>query len=326
MKRIAICILLTVFLSCKEEPVSTSILGNAFGTTYSVVYDGSNNFQKSFDSLIAVVNQSMSTYQEDSNISKVNRNESNVVDSHFKTVFMASKKIHQLTDGVFDPTVGAVVNAWDFGPGGKIQSLDSLKIDSLMRSVGLYKVKINGLEVIKENPDTFLDFNAIAKGYGVDLISEFLEAKHIENYLVEIGGEIRCKGYNTQKGKTWMIGIDTPNFEGIRESPLKAISLENAAMATSGTYRKFKLDDYGNRYAHIINTRTGYPSKTNVLSVSVIASDCMTADAFATALQAMRMDKIKAFVKKMPELKAFVIFENEENELETLSLNGFPQQ
>src|SRR5690606_19900547 len=138
----------------------------------------------------------MSTYISDSDISKINRNESVKIDEHFIKVFEASKVIHQFTDGVFDPTIGDVVNAWDFGPEGKIVDLDSLKIDSLMLSVGFDRVKRAENTIIKEDPNTFIDFNAIAKGYGVDVIGMFLESQHIENYLVEIGGEIRARGIN----------------------------------------------------------------------------------------------------------------------------------
>ena len=146
----------------------------------------------------------------------------------------------------------------------------------------------------------------------------------IENYLVEIGGEIRVKGKNIAKDTPWRVGLDEPRFDG-GQSVYKAISLKNEAMATSGTYRKFKVDDNGNRYAHIIDTETGYPTKTNILSVSVIAENCMTADAYATAFQAMGIDKLTQFLKSHPELKVFVIFENANQELETLNLNDFPE-
>ena len=220
--------------------------------------------------------------------------------------------------------MGAVVNAWDFGPEGKIVSLDSLKIDSLMLSVGLDKVKLRRNAISKQNLNTYLDFNAIAKGYAVDVIATYLESQNVNDYLVEIGGEIRCKGMNKEKQSNWMVGIDKPNFDG-SQSVIKAINLIDGAMATSGTYRKFKLDAEGNRYAHIIDTETGYPSKTNVLSVSVIADDCMTADAYATAFQAMGINKVSELLKTHPELKVFFIFENESKELETLTLNGFPE-
>jgi thiamine biosynthesis lipoprotein len=158
----------------------------------------------------------------------------------------------------------------------------------------------------------------------VDVIAEFLERKNIENYLVEIGGEIRVKGKNLDKDLPWRVGLDEPRFDG-GQSVYKAINLKDEAMATSGTYRKFNTDDNGNRYAHIINTKTGYPTKTNILSVSVIAEDCMTADAYATAFQAMGIENVTEFLKSHPKLKVFMIFENDNNEFETLNLNNFPE-
>lgn len=318
--------LVFVFLlvSCKEELTSTRLTGEVFGTGYAVQYFSENedNFQKQFDSLFAIINNSMSTYQTDSDISRINRNETVEVDEHFVKVFNKSKEIYRYTEGAFDPTIGVMVNAWDFGPEGKINGLDSLKINSLMQSVGFNRVGLKGNLLVRQR-NTFLDFNAIAKGYGVDVIAEFLEAKNIENYIVEIGGEIRCKGINLEKEKPWKVGVEMPHFDGT-QSIMKAISLTDESMATSGTYRKFKTDDEGNRYSHIIDTKTGYPSKTNLLSISVIADDCMTADAYATAFKAMGMEKVRTFLGTHPELKVFLIFENENGELDTLSLNGFP--
>ena len=322
MKRLlfAICLLI---LSCQEDIVNTNISGQVFGTSYSAIYNSEINYEKQFDSLFYAINKSMSTYIPNSDISKINKNEDVEVDVHFKNVFKASKEIYRFTEGAFDPTIGAVVNAWDFGPEGKIENLDSIKIAQLMEVVGLNRVGLVNGKIQKPSP-VKLDFNAIAKGYGVDVIAEFLESKKVTDYLVEIGGEIRCKGINQVKQKEWKVGIETPRFDG-QQSLLKAITLKNEAMATSGTYRKFKIDSLGNRYAHIINTKTGYPSKTNLLSVSVIANDCMTADAYATAFKAMGINKVKSFLEKHPELKVFLIFENENGELDTLAINGFPE-
>ena len=326
MRHFLFTLLLLIVFSCKQDQKNTKLTGDVFGTTYSIQYYSEENddFQQQIDSLFYVINKSMSTYQTNSDISKLNRNESVEVDEHFKKVFSASQVIYEATEGIFDPTIGVLVNAWDFGPEGKIISLDSLKIDSLMLSVGLNKVKLVDNTIIKENTNAFIDFNAIAKGYGVDVIAEFLESKNIENYIVEIGGEIRCKGTNIEKQKPWKVGVEMPHFDGT-QSIMKAISLHNESMATSGTYRKFKTDSLGNRYSHIIDTKTGYPSKTNLLSISVITSNCMTADGYATAFKAMGIEKVKDFLKTHPELKVFLIFENENKELETLSLNGFPE-
>ncbi|NJX14525.1 FAD:protein FMN transferase [Tamlana crocina] len=324
MKRILIFpFLLVLMLSCKTEVKNSKLLGSVFGTNYSIIYDSEIDYQKQFDSLFYVINQSMSTYLEDSDISKINRNEVAEVDAHFKNVFETSKEIYKQTQGAFDPTIGAVVNAWDFGPEGKIANLDSLKIDSLMLSVGLDKVKMNGHSIEKPQ-GAFIDFNAIAKGYGVDVVANFLESKDIKNYLVEIGGEIRVGGINPEKNAGWKVGVEQPHFDGT-QSILKAITLKDAAMATSGTYRKFKIDQNGNRYAHIIDTETGYPSKTNLLSISVIAKTCMVADAYATAFKGMGLERVKSFLQTHPELKVFLIFENDKKEFETLSLNGFPE-
>lgn len=335
MKRYFLLALLAfVLVACKDDktqsetkaPQNTKIQGGVFGTNYSVLYNSEKtlNLQPKFDSIFEVINTSMSTYIPNSIISKFNRNESVVLDDHFINVFDASKKINKETNGIFDPTIGIMVNAWDFGPEGKIENLDSLKIKTLMQSVGLDKVTRFENRLTKTDPNTYLDFNAIAKGYAVDVIANYLEQQGIDNYLVDIGGEIRAKGISVEKQKPWRVGVEKPNFDGT-QSILKAIDFTDAAMATSGTYRKYKTDAQGNRYAHIINPKTGYPSKTNLLSISVIADDCMTADAYATAFKAMGIEKVKEFLKTHPELKVFLIFENDNNELETLTLNGFPE-
>ena len=332
MKRILIALCVLFLISCKQEirktkePIfkNAKLSGTVFGTGYSIIYDSEIDFQKQVDSLFYVINKSMSTYQTNSNISKWNRNETVIVDDHFINVYDASKEIFERTDGAFDPTIGNVVNAWDFGAEGAIKDLDSTKIDSLMVYVGFNKTFRIANSINKADPNIYLEFNAIAKGYAVDVIGEFLESQRVENYLIEIGGEIRTKGTNTEKQSDWKVGVEAPDFDG-NQSILKAINLHDEAMATSGTYRKFKIDENGNRYAHIIDAKTGYPSKTNLLSISVIAKNCMTADAYATAFKAMGIEKVKAFLKSHPELKVFLIFENEHKELETLALNHFPE-
>ncbi|RSK41999.1 FAD:protein FMN transferase [Mangrovimonas spongiae] len=324
MRKLGFILVLLVLVSCKKQPKNTKISGSVFGTSYSVIYNNETNYKPQFDSLFRVINQSMSTYISDSKISKINRNETVDVDPHFTTVFKRSKEIYRFTEGAFDPTIGAVVNAWNFGPKGNIKQLDSLKIDSLMQSVGFNKMGlVNGQ--IQKRKGAFIDFNAIAKGYSVDVIGNFLEDKGVQNYLVEIGGEIRCKGINMEKESPWKVGVEKPHFDGT-QSILKAITLQDAAMATSGTYRKFKTDEHGNRYSHIIDTKTGYPSKTNLLSISVIAGDCMTADAYATAFKTMGVKKVKDFLVSHKELKVLLIFENDKGEFETLNINGFPDK
>ena len=332
MNRIILIIFCVTFCSCKQESKkveeqslkNTFIEGYVFGTLYQITYDSKVNYEKQFDSLFYEIDKSMSTYQVQSDISKINRNETIIIDAHFKNVFRTSKKIFQETNGAFDPTIGALVNAWDFGPEGEINNLDSLKINKLMLSVGFDKVSIIENKIVKL-PHTFIDFNAIAKGYAVDVIAKFLDKKNVANYIVNIGGELNSKGINVDEKLGWTVGVENPNFDGT-QSWNKVLILKDEAMATSGVYRKFKLDENGKRYAHIIDAKTGYPSKTNLLSISVIADNCMIADAYATAFKAMGIEKVKAFLKTHPELKVFLIFENDKKELETLSLNGFPER
>jgi len=320
MKNLTFFVLL-LFVSCQDNTSQQRNSGAVFGTTYTIIYDSSENFQDEFDQIFDDINRSMSTYIPNSIISKVNRNRTTKIDAQFKTVFEASKIVYKQTNGRFDPTIGAVVNAWDFGPEGKIDQLDSLKINILMQSVGLDQVSVDGLQITKPKP-TKIDFNAIAKGYGVDRIGQFLKSKKVANFLVEIGGEIVCYGLNSTKNTPWNIGVQNPNIESTIPY-IDTVVLKNEAMATSGTYRKYKIDEHGRRYTHIIDTKTGYPSKTNILSVSVIAKNCMIADAYATALQTMGIEEMSKFLKNHPELKVHIIFENENKELELKSFNGF---
>lgn len=329
MKKFAFLFVIAILsLSCKEDKKQVELIklsGPVFGTGFNIQYsdDEGANYINQIDSLFAVVNQSLSTYIPDSDISKVNRNEDVILDEHFERVLASSKDIYRATEGVFDPTIGNVVNAWNFGAENNKFLTDSTTIDSLMQYVGLNRIGLVARRIVKPKT-SYLEFNAIAKGYGVDVIAEFLESKNVDNYLVEIGGEIRVKGNNIEKDSPWKVGLDEPRFDG-EQSVFRALALKDEAMATSGTYRKFKTDENGNRYAHIINTKTGYPTKTNVLSVSVIAEDCMTADAYATAFQAMGIEKVRTFLETRPELKAYFIYENENKELNTLSLNNFPE-
>ncbi len=326
MKKTAILFLL-IIISCKQEtkPINNFTTGEVFGTYYNIQFFDNEevDYSKQYDSLFSEVNKSMSTYIPTSDISKINKGDSTVlIDRHFKKVFEVSKEIYQETNGFFDPTIGVLVNAWDFGPGGKVVALDSVKIDSLMQSVGFNNVTISEGK-IKNTKKAFIDFNAIGKGYGLDVIAEFLNNKGHQNYLIDIGGEIVAKGINIESSNLWRVGIEEPNFDKT-QSHKKVISLENVAMATSGVYRKFKVDANGAKYSHIINAKTGYPSKTNILSVSVIAQTCAEADAYATAFKAMGIEKVTELLKKHPELQVYFIYEDKEKLLKTLSLNDFP--
>ncbi len=325
MKYFLVTFVLVGFLSCKKESHYTFLQGTAFGTSFSIKYKDLQyrDMSVSIDSLIKSVNKSLSTYDVHSDISKINKGDTSVVvDEKFIEVFKKSKRIFIETNGVFDPTIGVLVNAWDFGPEKKLKNLDSTKIKALMLQVGFDKVHIQNHKVIKENKLTYFDFNAIAKGYGIDVIGRFFEAKNITNYMIDIGGEVRVRG-KSPSNQDWKIGIEKPNFDG-SESVQKIILLHNESIATSGTYRKFKIDENGNKYAHILNAKTGYPARSNVLSASVVAAlDCADVDGYATTFVALGLEQSKVFLKNHNELQAFIIYTDANGNLKTFQTEGF---
>ena len=209
-----------------------------------------------------------------------------------------------------------------FGPKYVKKPIDSLEFINLKKLVGFDMFEIDNSNHIIRPKNSFLDFNAIAKGYAVDLISVFLENNDIKNYLVEIGGEIRVKGVNLSKNNPWVVGIDAPNYDITREI-FNTTELKNSAMATSGIYRKYKVDSNGKRYAHILNPISGSPTKTNILSVSVISDNCIEADAYATALHVMSLTEIGIFLKTNTDLNVYIIYENEKNEIVGKAYNNF---
>lgn len=306
--------------SCsKPEAVYKTISGNAFGTTFSISYQDEyqRDFTKDIDSIIYVMNKSLSTYLPNSDISKINKgDESVVIDENFKEVFDKSNRIYEETNGYFDPTVGVLVNAWGFGPEDFISEMSQHEIDSLMQNVGFDKVHILEGKIIKDAPHIYIDFNAIAKGFGIDLIGRFLEQQNCENYLVELGGEIRARGVNS-KELIWRVGIEDPNLDGTR-SFSRIIYLENEAMASSGNYRKYKVDRNGKKFVHTINSKTGYAVESNLLSATVVSQlDCADVDAYATAFMAMGYDKTRTFLEQRPDLKVFLIYVDEKGNTQT---------
>jgi len=326
MKNCLLTLFLLIFLSCGNHESDLKIItGNAIGTTFTVRYldAGGNNYETKIDSLIAVINKSASTYIPTSDLSKINKGDTTVlVDANLKEVFTKSEKIFKETEGAFDPTIGILVNAWGFGPEKPIENLDSLKVTALLKYVGYEKVQLENGKIKKLYPEIYLDFNAIAKGYLVDMVSRMFEKNGVANYMVEIGGEIRARGQN-EKGTLWKIAIENPNTDGSR-SFATVIELRDESIATSGNYRKFKIKEDGTKYVHTINPKTGYAKESNLLSASVISkSDCADVDGYATAFLEMGFDKSKDFLKNHPELKAFLIFINEKGEMQTYKTDNF---
>jgi thiamine biosynthesis lipoprotein len=299
------------------------IQGRAQGTTYTIVYIDSsgNNFSKEIDSLLTAFDNSLSAWNENSIISKVNRNDTSVIaDDFFRIVFSRSMEIAAETRGAFDPTVAPLVNAWGFGLKNK-SITDSATIDSLRGLVNYSKVLLtNTGKVVKADKRMMLDFNAIAQGYSVDVISVFLEKQRVMNYMVEIGGEVRASGKN-QDGKAWRIGIDKPLENQENREMQAVVSLLNRSLATSGNYRKF-YEENGIKYSHTIDPATGYPVRHSLLSATVVAPDCMSADAYATAFMVIGLEKTKIFLASHPELDVFLIYSGSAGEILTFSTEG----
>lgn len=302
--------------------------GEALGTTYSIRYfsDKDFDFEKAVDSIYESINSSMSTYRTSSAISKINRGDSTVnVDENFRRVFEASGKVFKQSNGFFDPTVGSLVNAYGFGPGKQLKEIDSLELDSLRQLVGFNKISIReNNQISKEDPRIYLDFNAIAKGYTIDVIGEYLESQGVENYLIELGGELLTKGENLERNSDWIVGIDDPMQEpGTRE--LKAmVRLSNNAMATSGNYRKFRVDSVtGQKFVHTINPKTGKAERSNLLSSSVITDNCMMADAYATTFMALGLERSKEMLTRIQDVEVYLVYSAEDGEVKTYISPGF---
>lgn len=282
--------------------------GKVFGTYYHITYSAPRSLQSEIEARLAQVDASLSPFNKQSIITAVNQNRDVKADSMFSYVFTLAQEVSRATQGAFDITVAPLVNAWGFGFAKK-DSVTPENIRQLMKTVGYATVSLSpGGRVVKQNPATQLDCSAIAKGYGCDAVAALLQEKGVENYLVEIGGEIVAKGKNA-KGDTWTIGINRPQEDStLTDNSIAAVmELTDCGMATSGNYRRFYYKD-GKRYAHTIDPRTGYPVQHSLLSSTVIAENCATADAYATAFMVLGIDSARQVLKARPELKAYFIY------------------
>ena len=281
--------------------------GFIFGTIYHVTYQSDTNYQKEIVAELQKVDNSLSPFNKTSIISRINRNENVTVDEMFKEVFTLAESISKETDGAFDITVAPMVNAWGFGfKQGKMPSKEV--IDSLRNIVGYHKVALVNGRVKKENPNTMLDCSAIAKGYGSDVVARFLKSKGIDNYMVEIGGEVVTSG-NSEKRVPWRIGVNKPTDDSLNTNTelQTVLNVTDKAMATSGNYRNFYYKN-GKKYAHTIDPKTGYPVQHNILSATVIANNCAEADAYATSFMVMGLDGAKKILAQHPDLLAYLIY------------------
>lgn len=303
------------------------ITGTTMGTIgYSVKYfnDDGKNLGDAIDSLLKVWNLSLSTYIPESEISRFNKGDAcfEFESNYFLPVLEASKVVYENSNGAFDPTVGPLVNAWGFGP-DKSMTPDSSRVDSLMKLVGYHKIKFDAQKVCKDIPEIKLDFSAIAKGYAVDVIANFLESKGIHNLLVEIGGELVCRGTKND-GLPWRTAIEDPTVKVYERKFLAVVNLQDRAVATSGNYRNYYVQN-GKKYVHTINPATGYPISHTLLSASVFADNCMLADAYATAFMVLGVEKTKTVLKNNPTIDAYLIFADQKGEISTFITAGIAQ-
>jgi len=320
---------LVLMLSCtsgsKQDYIYYQDQGEIFATGYHIKYAYNRSLEEEILAELHKFDMSLNPFKENSIITKVNRNEPVEPDSFFLKVFRRSEEISRTTDGKFDITVSPLINAWGFG----FQNMDSVTpeiIDSLKEFVGFEKISVDAEgNIIKTDPRVQINTSAIAKGYACDVIAELLESYDIENYMVEIGGEITAKGVN-DKGECWRIGIDKPidDVTGMLHDLQAVLSLCNKSLATSGNYRNYYIKD-GKKYAHTIDPVTGYPSQLDILGATVIADDCMTADAYATAFMAMGLEQSVETAKQIPGLHYYFIYEKPDGSLGIEYSEGFEQ-
>ncbi|WP_315013298.1 FAD:protein FMN transferase [Capnocytophaga leadbetteri] len=324
-------ILTMVMVACQPSVNEKVYLieGEAQGSTYHIKYiaERDENLKPAIDSILEVIDLSMSTYRPDSAISKINQGDTTVVvDEHFRKVFEASRQIWQESEGLFDPTVGVLVNAWGFGK-QKISEADlptDKKIDSLRKYVGFDKVALTEKNLIKKRyTEILFDFNAIAQGYTSDVVANYLSVRGIKNYIVEIAGEMYLKGKNTVEDKSWTIGVENPLKPLDDRNLVATIQFTNQGLATSGNYRKVWTDSNGRKYVHSINPLTGRATQSDVLSATVVAPSTMLADGYATMFMVMGLAKSKAFLEKHPDLAVLLVYSDDKHQEATYKTKSF---
>ena len=345
MRNVLFFTIFIFFCTCATEPSKTvsylKLEGKTMGTTYHISYKDTLNrdFQKEIDDLLEAVNLDVSTYIDSSFITKFNNSQReikylNLFDKgaslkhkHFRLNFEKAAEIYKISDGFFDPTIMPLVNYWGFGYSEKkaVEKVDSLIIDSLMQFVGFDKISQRSLKdgsiyLVKTGSGVQLDFSALAKGYGVDVVGGLLEGKGVEDYMIEIGGEVRVRGKN-QRNEWWKVGINTPDEKADVDDFKLKVLLKNRSLATSGNYRNY-YEVNGNKYAHTINTKTGFPEKNRLLSVSIFAQDCMTADAYATACMTMGLEKAFDLVNSIDGLDGYFIYSEEGGDMMYMHSKG----
>lgn len=297
----------------KDKTTFQSNIGTVFGTTYHTSYQYGEDLEEEILQSLKAVDNSLSMFNENSTVSKINRNESEETDELFRNVFELAQRVSKETDGQFDVTVAPLVNAWGFGFKND-QTPDSAQVDSLLELIGYDKVTLVDEKLKKKDDRIIMDFSAIAKGFGCDEVARMFREKGIENFMVEIGGEVVTGGTNS-KGLAWKIGINKPENDStlLSNDIEKVIQLSNCALATSGNYRNFYYKG-DKKIAHTINPSTGYPVQQDILSSTVLAPSCAEADAFATSFMVMGREKAMQILEKNSQIMAFFIYMDNEND------------
>lgn len=327
--RIFVVLLLVLSLSsCSEkQELATVLRGEAFGTTYTIQMYPSSEFevQKGIDSVLQAVNASVNTYIPNSDISKINKGDKTVVvDAIFREVFEISEMVYRQSNGYFDPTIGVLRNAYGFGDTEALNRIEGATLDSLRNYVGFEKVAINTDGTInKQYAQIYFDFNAVAKGYGIDCLGKYLESEGVNDYLIELGGELLAKGRNIEKDKAWTVGIEALDSEVANRTYDKVLALSNEGMATSGNYRKFRIDSVtGRKFVHTINPLNGEAEESDVTSVTVIAESCALADAYATTFMAMGYEKSMELLKSLDGVEVYLTYVDAQQEPQWYATEG----
>lgn len=309
---LAVIVAIGFMLGHKNVPYQHNS-GYIFGTTYNITYQCADDHKADIEKVLADVDASLSPFNDTSIITHVNRNEDVVLDDFFLDVFRLSLRINEDTEGAFDITVAPLVNAWGFGFKNGVNP-DEKVIDSLRQVVGLHKVKLENGKVVKFDSRVMFDCSAIAKGYGVDVVANLLRKYGIKNFMVEIGGEVVTSGINPDR-LPWRIGVTKPTDDSlsINNELQTIINVTDKAMATSGNYRNFYYKG-GRKYAHTIDPKTGYPVQHSILSATVIADDCATADAYATSFMVLGLEKSKKVLERHPEMMVYFIYSDEKGQ------------
>ncbi len=312
----------TLLVGCTTKMDYYEESGSVFHTLYQIKYQSPKLLTDKIDKELQDFNLSLNPFNPNSIIAKVNNNEPVEVDEWFTEVFNKAQQISRNSNGAFDATAAPLFNLWGFGF-SKMDSITPGMVDSIKNFVGYEKIRLEGKTIVKEDPRVMLSFSAIAKGYACDVIARLLEREGVKNYMVDIGGEIAMSGVN-QNGVCWRIGINTPeeDIPGINKKIEDVVQpCKKCGVATSGDYRNYYIKD-GVRYAHTINPATGYPAGQNILSATIVAENCITADGYATAFMTMGAQKAIEMAKNIPEIEYYLIYSGKDGENKIVYSNG----